>query len=133
MSLQALYSTIKGEVDSDSDSDGSEDSDMDLKNISPDRLMFATNFDATDNLFTCIQVNTVMYSENDGKEQQFDGYILVDASIKYDMQKYGRLTFAAENVMDKFYVGYFSQIRKHSSYYFSGRGRNYSLSYQFNF
>jgi iron complex outermembrane receptor protein len=131
LSLQALYSTIKGEVDSNSD--GSVDSDMDLKNISPDRLMFAANFDATDNVSTRIQVNTLMDSENDDKEQQFDGYTLVDASIKYDLQKYGRLTFAVENVMDKFYVGYFSQIRKHSSYYFSGRGRNYSLSYEFNF
>jgi iron complex outermembrane receptor protein len=131
LSLQALYSTIKGEVDSNGD--GSVDSDMDLKNISPDRFMFAANYDVTDLISTRFQLNTLMDAENKDKSQNFDGYSLVDASMQYDLQKYGRLTFAVENVMDKFYVGYFSQIRKHSSYYFSGRGRNYSLSYEFNF
>jgi len=131
LSLQALYSTVKGEVDSNAD--GEVDSDMDLKNLSPDRLMFAVNYDISDRLSTRIQLNTLFDAENKDKNQNFEGYSLVDASMHYDLQKYGRLTFAIENLMDEYYVGYFSQIRNHSSYYFSGRGRNYSLSYEFSF
>jgi iron complex outermembrane receptor protein len=131
LTLQALYSTVKGEVDSNAD--GDVDSSIDLKNVSPDRLMFAVNYDATDKLSTRIQLNTFFDADNQEKNQTFDGYSLVDASVKYDLQKYGKLTFGIENVMDEHYVGYFSQIRNHSSYYFSGRGRNYSLSYEFNF
>lgn len=131
LSLQALYSVVRGEVDNTGD--GKVDSKMDLKNLSPDRFMVAANYEFTENASGHIQVNTLMDSKNATAKQDFKGYSLVDISFKYDLQKYGRLSFAVENLMDKFYVGYYSQIRNHSSYYFSGRGRTYSVNYEIDF
>jgi len=129
--LQALYSMVDGEVDSDGD--GSVDSDMDLKNISPDRLMLAMDYDVTDALSTRIQFNTLMDADNEEKSQSFEGYSLLDATMRYDLGQYGRLSLAIENLTDEYYVNYFSQIRNHSSYYFAGKGRNYSLGYEVSF
>ncbi|MDP7593163.1 MAG: TonB-dependent receptor [Litorilituus sp.] len=131
LSLAALYSTVNGEVDSNAN--GEVDSDMDLKNVSPDRLMLSVNYDLTDNLSSAIQLNTLFDTENKAKNQKFSGYSLVDASMGFGLQEYGKLTFAIENLLNKNYVGYFSQIRNHSSYYFAGRGRNYSINYEVNF
>ncbi len=131
LSFAALYSTINGEVDSNAN--GEVDSDMDLKNVSPDRLMLAANYQLTNKFSTRVQLNTLFDIKNEARNQVFEGYSLVDASMQYDLQSYGKLTFAIENLANKNYVAYFSQIRNHSAYYFAGRGRNYSLNYEFNF
>lgn len=133
--LQAMYSHVEGEVDTTGN--GDVDSDMDLKNLTPDRLMLAINHNFTEALMSRIQYNHLFdrnKADNDvGAEQNFDGYGLVDFSTHYDMASKGRIAFGIENLMDEQYVNYFSQIRNHSSYYFSGRGRTFSLSYELDF
>lgn len=131
INLQAIYSVVRGEVDSDQN--GSVDQDIDLKNVSPDRLMLAIDYDITDALSSRLQMNALESKNNDEENQTFDGYVLVDASVKYDLGKYGNITFAVENLMDEFYINYFSQVRNFNTYYFSGRGRNFSLGYVFEF
>lgn len=133
--VQAMYAHVEGEVDTTGD--GNVDSDMDLKNLTPDRLLLAVNHSFSDTLMSRIQYNHLFdrsKAQNDvGAEQNFDGYGLVDLSTHYDMKDKGRIAFGIENLMDERYVNYFSQIRNHSSYYFSGRGRTFSLSYELDF
>ncbi|MFM2587453.1 TonB-dependent receptor [Vibrio sp. TBV020] len=133
--LQAMYSHVEGEVDTTGN--GDVDSDMDLKNLTPDRLMLAVNHNFTEALMSRVQYNHLFdrnkADNNVGAEQNFDGYGLVDFSTHYDMASKGRIAFGIENLMDEQYVNYFSQIRNHSSYYFSGRGRTFSLSYELDF
>lgn len=133
--LSAMYAHVEGEVDTTGN--GSVDSDMDLKNLTPDRLLLAVNHNFSDVLESRIQYNYLFDSKksanNVGAEQNFDGYGLVDFSTHYDMRDKGRIAFGIENVMDEQYINYFSQIRNHSSYYFSGRGRTFSLSYELDF
>lgn len=133
--LRAMYAHVEGEVDTTGN--GSVDSDMDLKNLTPDRLLLAVNHNFSDVLASRIQYNYLFDSKksakNVGAEQNFDGYGLVDFSTHYDMRDKGRIAFGIENVMDEQYINYFSQIRNNSSYYFSGRGRTFSLSYELDF
>lgn len=133
--LSAMYAHVEGEVDTTGN--GSVDSDMDLKNLTPDRLLLAVNHNFSDVLASRVQYNYLFDSQksanNVGAEQNFDGYGLVDFSTHYDMRDKGRIAFGIENLMDEQYINYFSQIRNHSSYYFSGRGRTFSLSYELDF
>ncbi|MEG3221842.1 TonB-dependent receptor [Vibrio gigantis] len=133
--LSAMYAHVEGEVDTTGN--GSVDSDMDLKNLTPDRLLLAVNHNFSDVLASRVQYNYLFDSKksanNVGAEQNFDGYGLVDFSTHYDMRDKGRIAFGIENLMDEQYINYFSQIRNHSSYYFSGRGRTFSLSYELDF
>ncbi|OIN28947.1 TonB-dependent receptor [Vibrio barjaei] len=133
--IQALYAHVEGQVDTNQD--GSVDSDMDLKNLSPDRLLMAVNHSFSDRWNGRLQYNH-MFSrskeKNDaGSAQQFDGYGLMDVSMFYDMQRYGRISVGIENLLNEQYINYFSQIRHHNAYYFSGRGRTFSLGYEIDF
>ncbi len=110
---------------------------MDLKNLSPDRLLMAVNHSFSDRWNGRLQYNH-MFSrskeQNDaGSAQQFDGYGLMDVSMFYDMQRYGRISVGIENLLNEQYINYFSQIRHHNAYYFSGRGRTFSLGYEIDF
>lgn len=68
-----------------------------------------------------------------GQAQHFDGYGLTDLSARYDLGKQGRVSLGIENIFNKQYVNYFSQIRASDDYYFSGRGRTFSLNYELDF
>ncbi|OUR63435.1 TonB-dependent receptor [Colwellia sp. 39_35_sub15_T18] len=131
INLQAIYAMVRGEVDSNQS--GSVDQDIDLKNVSPDRLMLAMNYNITDNWSSRLQMNALKGRDNSEENQTFDGYVLVDALVKYDLGENGKVTFAVENLADEFYINYFSQVRNFSGYYFSGRGRNFSLGYELDF
>jgi iron complex outermembrane receptor protein len=133
--LFLMYAHVEGEVDTTGN--GSVDSVMDLKNLTPDRLLLAINHSFSDVLDSRLQYNYLFdnskSTNNVGAEQNFDGYGLVDFSAHYDLQDNGRIAFGIENLLDEQYVNYFSQIRNNSSYYFSGRGRTVSLSYELSF
>ena len=134
-SIQSLYSHVQGQVDSTGN--GSVDSDMDLKNLSPDRLLVAVNHSFSDRLNGRVQYNHMFSRSKEangaGAAQHFEGYGLMDISMFYDMNGYGRVSFAVENLLNEQYINYFSQIRNHSSYYFSGRGQTFSLGYELDF
>jgi iron complex outermembrane receptor protein len=57
----------------------------------------------------------------------------MDLSMFYNMKQYGRISVGIENLFNEQYINYFSQIRHHSAYYFSGRGRTFSLGYEVDF
>lgn len=133
--IQALYAHVEGQVDTNQD--GKVDSDMDLKNLSPDRLLVAVNHSFSDRLNGRVQYNHMFSRTKEknaaGSAQQFDGYGLMDLSMFYDMQSYGRVSVGIENLFNEQYINYFSQIRHHNAYYFSGRGRTFSLGYEIDF
>ncbi|MGR5349809.1 TonB-dependent receptor [Vibrio mediterranei] len=133
--IQALYAHVEGQVDTNQD--GKVDSDMDLKNLSPDRLLVAVNHSFSDRLNGRVQYNHMFSRTKEknaaGSAQQFDGYGLMDLSMFYDMQSYGRVRVGIENLFNEQYINYFSQIRHHNAYYFSGRGRTFSLGYEIDF
>lgn len=134
-SLQMMYSHIEGEVDTTGD--GNVDSDMDLKNLTPDRLMLAATHSFTPAISGRMQYNYLFSrgkaANNLGKEQEFDGYGLVDLITSIDLGNKGRVALGIENALDEQYINYFSQIRHHNGYYFSGRGRTFSVNYELSF
>lgn len=133
--LQLMYSHVEGRVDTNED--GHLDANMDLKNLTPDRLLVAVDQRVNERLSGRLQYNYLFNASKDknavGKSQDFSGYGLMDLSARYDLGKKGRISVGIENVLDKQYVNYFSQIRASNAYYFSGRGRTVSLNYALDF
>jgi iron complex outermembrane receptor protein len=72
-------------------------------------------------------------------EESFQGYPLVDLSMRYETERFGNWTLAVENLLDKYYIQYISSSSINqiptgpSAYYLSGRGRAVSLSTSFKF
>ncbi|WP_163937253.1 TonB-dependent receptor [Paraferrimonas sp. SM1919] len=134
-SVMATYAHVEGKVDTNQD--GVVDSDRDLKNLSPDRLFIMLSHSFSDSVSANLQYNHLFSRKKQangaGAAQEFKGYGLVDLSVRYDMGKNGRLNFGIENLLDTQYINYFSQIRNHSSYYFAGRGRTFSVNYEISF
>lgn len=65
-------------------------------------------------------------------EEHFDGYVMLSLSGSLDT-RFGKLGVGVENLLDKQYVGYFSQSIRYSAadandLYIAGHGRTYSLS-----
>ena len=129
--LRAMFSHIESRIDTDGDDHT--DADADLKNVSPDRLMLSVQHRFNDDLSAYLQYNHYFDLDNDRVDQHFDGYGVFDLVGNYNLGRYGRVTFGIENLLDEQYIGYFSQVRKHKDYYFSGRGRTFSVGYEFNF
>ena len=129
--IQTMYSQVRGRVDSTQD--GKVDSDVDLKNIAPDRLMIAMHHNFTPELSGMIQMNKLFDRTNEKKKQNFTGYSTIDLSTHYDTGTLGRVSLGVENITNKQYINYFSQVRNSDSYFFSGRGRTYSLGYEIDF
>ncbi len=63
-------------------------------------------------------------------EEHFDGYTLVDTAATFDT-RYGRFGVSVENLLDKQYVGYYSQsaARLDATGTFAGRGRTLAVSW----
>ncbi|WP_018693630.1 TonB-dependent receptor [Algicola sagamiensis] len=134
-SFHALFSHMNGEVDTNQN--GQTDADIDLRNMSPDRLYAAFEHQLSDALQGQVQYNYLFdkskSSSNAGKAQSFDGYGLLDINAHLSLNQHGRLSFGIQNVLNRQYINYFSQVRQHNHYYFSGRGRTFSLSYAIDF
>ena len=132
------YAMIRGRYDSDSaNPDGKVDTDLDGVNISPDRLnlSLAYNHGAISAL-----VQHQIFFERDfhGKSapvgRDFGGYSLTDASIRYDTGSFGAINFAVQNLFDKFFIDYNSQTRAPDALsYFAGRGRSFTLGWDYRF
>lgn len=86
-----------------------------------------------DDLRSLVQVNHYFDRSFDQPDLDFDGYTLVDASLVRKLPV-GRLKAGVENLFDKDYVSYYSQAARASNdFYFTGRGRVYTLGYEVDF
>jgi len=125
------YTHAEGE--SDQDGDGRVDTDLTGINIAPDTLKLGWNAAWSDRLSSRLQSTYYFDRSVDNPELDFDGYGLVDASLAYRLPV-GRVSVGVENLTDEDYLTYYSQsARVSDEYYFTGRGRTFTLGYQLDF
>jgi iron complex outermembrane receptor protein len=144
LKLGVGYAHIKGRFDSDASRnapDGIVDTDLDGVNISPDRV----NLSATYNRGrVSALVQTQFYLQRnfhaDATKPQtdprndFGGYDVTDASLRYQTD-FGGLTLSVQNLFDQFYIDYSSDTRLPTDNlaFFAGRGRTFTLSWDYRF
>ncbi|QDX32010.1 TonB-dependent receptor [Dickeya poaceiphila] len=129
--LKVGYSHIQGWFDSDGN--GSLDGKLDGLNIPPDRLTASWSANWTPQWSSFIQANYAFDRIMDKRQQDFNGYLLVDAAVGYKLPK-GKVNLAVSNLFDREYITYYSQSAiVNSLRYFSGRGRTVTLGYSVDF
>ncbi|MBF5058229.1 TonB-dependent receptor [Alcanivorax sp. 521-1] len=129
--LGLTYTHQEGE--SDTDGDGDVDTTLNGLSVAPDRVGATWNARWNDTLRSFVQVNHYRDRSFDQDDLDFDGYTLVDASLVRALPV-GRVKLGVENLFDKDYVTYYSQAGRVSpDFYFTGRGRVYSLGYSVDF
>jgi iron complex outermembrane receptor protein len=137
--LSVGYAHLKGRTDGSDDASEKVDRDLDGANISPDRLNLAASY-AYGPLSARVQ--SQFYLSRDFERSpgvvnplyNFDGYNITDASIRYQT-RFGALTLSAQNIFNSFYIDYYSQtVRPNDNdHYYAGRGRNFTLSWDYRF
>ncbi len=133
------YAHIAGRFDSNRDE--KVDTDLDGVNISPDRV----NLSATYNRGPVSAILQTQYylSRNfhadSGMVQpdlrnNFGGYAVTDASIRYQTT-FGGIRLSVQNLFDKFFIDYSSDTRLPTDNlaFFAGRGRSFTLSWDYAF
>jgi iron complex outermembrane receptor protein len=135
------YAHIIGRYDSDSaNPDGVVDTDLDGTNISPDRFNASATF-ARGPFSALLQTQFYLSRNFHGKanpdpRNNFEGYAITDATVRYDTG-FGALSLSAQNLFNKFYIDYSSDTRLASESpvlaYFAGRGRTFTLGWDYRF
>jgi iron complex outermembrane receptor protein len=129
--LSLSYAHTEGK--SDQDGDGSVDTKLTGINIAPDTLKLGWSAAWNERISTRLQGSYYFDRSVDDSELDFDGYGLVDASLAYRLPT-GRVSVGIENLTDEDYITYYSQAARISDeYYFTGRGRTFTLGYQLDF
>ncbi len=137
--LSVGYAHIKGRYDASATPDGTAGTDLDGANISPDRLNLAASFNRG---AVSARVQTNFYLSRTFRSSEivldprnsFGGYDLTDASIRYQT-RLGGFTFSVQNLFDKQYIDYASSTQRPTDNFFNfaGRGRNFTLSWDYRF
>jgi iron complex outermembrane receptor protein len=134
LTVQAGYADLKGRADSNAD--GRVDIDLDGANISPDRIVAAVNYNSGP-WSTRLQLGKYLSRSFQGADPRnsFDGYTLVDGSVRYDFERWGGLTLAVANLFDEYYIDYNTDTQQptNNARFFSGRGRTFTLGWDYRF
>ncbi len=134
LSLQAGYADLKGRADSNAD--GRVDIDLDGANISPDRIVLAANFNRGP-WSSRLQLGKYLSRSFDGADPRnsFEGYTLVDGSVRYDFGDLGGLSLSVQNLLDEYYIDYNTDTQQptNNARFFSGRGRTFTLAWDYRF
>ena len=129
--LQATYSHLNGQ--SDTDGDDKVDTDLDGANIAPDRYGMSWQATWNEDFSSRLQANHYLSRSFDTPGLDFDGYTLVDASLSYRLPV-GEASFGVENLFNRDYMTYYAQAAStRNDQYFAGRGRTFTLGYQVDF
>jgi iron complex outermembrane receptor protein len=139
LKLSVGYAHIQGKYDSDSaNPDGIVDTDLDGTNISPDRLNLNASYNKGP-LSALVQTQffldrTFHGKANPDQRNNFGGYTITDASIRYQTG-FGGLNLSVQNLFDKFYIDYSSDTRLPTDNlaFFAGRGRTVTLGWDYRF
>ncbi|MEM1020577.1 MAG: TonB-dependent receptor [Pseudomonadota bacterium] len=115
----------------DTDDDGTLDADLDGNNIGTNRLnLYATyqNGPWSARLQSATQFSRDFSDAVGEVTRDFDGYTVVDLVVSHSFD-IGTLSIASQNLLDKTYVTYFSQVTPFQSAarFFTGRGRTFTL------
>ncbi len=149
LKLNVGYAHLNGRFDSDAVPDGKVDSDLDGVNISPDRLNLAASY-ASGPFTARVQTQVYFKRRFDGKaraaddanpahplqlaDNDFGGYTLTDAYARYQTG-FGGISLSVQNLFNKQYIDYSSDTRlpKDQLSYFAGRGRTFTLGWDYRF
>jgi iron complex outermembrane receptor protein len=127
------YNHIVGRTDANGD--GRLDADLDGGNISPDRLNLTADYKRGP--FTA-QVRGRFYLSRNFVGQppanNFSGYSLFDVSAGYRLP-IGQLSLSVQNIMDAEYVTYLTDTQgpTDNARFYSGRGRNFTMTWGYHF
>lgn len=130
-SAGGTYAWIQGRYDSNAD--GTRDTDLDGLNIAPNRLNLFVQGVAWDRLSARLQTSTLFDRRFGGLSarpgRDFTGYTTADLSLGFDLPP-GMLRLGVENLLDRQYVLYFSQVETAAGNdtFFAGQGRGFTLS-----
>ena len=133
--LSMGYAHLAGRYDSNGDD--LVDTDLDGANISPDRLNLAASY-VKGPISARIQAQFYLSRSFVGllrdPRNDFSGYTLADASIRYETGA-GALTLSVQNLFDAQYVTYASDTQRptDNTFYFAGRGRTFTLGWDYRF
>lgn len=132
--LNASYAYAKGEYDAKGDGVMV---DMPARNISPNKLSMGLNYRFADGQKRLGMTATHLFSRDypaiDNAESKFDGYTLVDLTYKQPLGK-GTFGFGVNNLLNEKYDVFLTDaVLPTSDRYTGGRGRNYTVSYSFDF
>ncbi|MGE4323489.1 MAG: TonB-dependent receptor [Sphingobium sp.] len=137
LKLSTGYAHLLGRFDSDR-VDGIVDTDLDGTNISPDRVNLAANY-AKGPLSARVQTQFYLSRTFHGKAKpdqrnSFGGYTVTDAYVRYQTGL-GGMSLSVQNLFDKFYIDYSSDTRlpNDNLAFFAGRGRTFTLGWDFRF
>jgi iron complex outermembrane receptor protein len=124
------YSHVLGRTDTNGD--GVLDADLDGANISPDRHNL--NADYSNGPFSArVQGRYYLSRRFDGQPaaNNFAGYHLFDAYLAYELS-IGRVMLSVQNLGNTDYVTYYSDTQgpTDNARFYTGRGRNFTLSWQ---
>ncbi len=139
LTLSTGYAHLLGRTDGSADGVDAVDRDLDGANISPDRLNVAASY-VHGPLSARVQTQFFLprqFERTPGQypaAYRFDGYEVTDLSLRYETGL-GALTLAAQNIFNVFYIDYYSQTVRPTDavHYFAGRGRNFTLSWDYRF
>jgi len=135
--VAAGYAHLDGRYDSSVVPDGVVDTDLDGTNISPDRLNLSASY-AKGPLSALVQTQFFLSRSFQGRvrdpRNDFGGYTVTDASVRYETG-IGALSLSVQNLFDKFYIDYSSDTRLPTDNlsYFAGRGRTFTLGWDYRF
>jgi iron complex outermembrane receptor protein len=148
LKLNLGYAHLIGRFDSDAVPDGKVDSDLDGVNISPDRVNLAASYNSGP-FSARIQTQVYLKRRFDGKaraaddargsplklrDNDFGGYTLTDAMVRYQTGV-GGISLSVQNLFNKQYIDYSSDTRLPNDQlsYFAGRGRTFTLGWDYRF
>ena len=139
LKLSLGYAHLKGRFDASVVPDGKVDTDLDGINISPDRVNLAADYNhgpISARIQTSFFLSRTFHSSISPIDQRnnFGGYDLTDASIRYQTS-IGGLSFSVQNMFNRQYIDYNSDTRlpNDNFAYFAGRGRTFTLGWDYRF
>ena len=138
LKLGTGYAHLSGRTDSNKDD--KVDIDLDGANISPDRVNVWASYN-NGPVSARVQAGLYLDRKFDGAPANtaFSGYTLTDAVLRYDLPRMGGITLAASNLFDVDYVTYNSQTIRSTvaatdnARFFTGRGRTFTLGWDYRF
>ncbi len=127
------YSHIIGRTDTNGD--GILDADLDGGNISPDRINVTADYRL--GKFAAHAQGRFYLSRTflgQPAANSFEGYEVFDAYVSYDMPV-GQVSLSVQNLTNRYYITYLTDTQgpTDNARFFSGRGRNFTLSWNYRF
>lgn len=135
LTLNALYSHVKGKTTAANNITSPLDVTLGIVNIAPDKLNVIGTWSPLPEASVSLGMNMLMdRSINEGtpNAERTTGRTLFDLTARYRMEDIGTVSLGVENLFNKYYFLAFSQIDFYQNY-FAGRGRTVSLTFNSNF